>query len=189
MNLHEYQEAVKRTCATSDPHETIKLALIGLQDELGELAGPLKKYLWHGHDLDTAHLQDEVGDVLWYLATLCTALDISLAAALEDNIQKLHKRYPDGFSCESSLHRSEEQEAGSARESDTPTWASLRINLWTVTNEALLLSWEQTPLSSEDVTYLGVQLGHLIGFLARRHIYPIDQTSVPSPQAKEVSFP
>ena len=105
MDISEFQEATKRTCSLTEQEDKLKLALIGMQDELGEIAGPLKKYLWHGHELDNKHIQDEVGDVMWYLATLCNALDISLAEALQDNIEKLYKRYPDGFSFERSLHR------------------------------------------------------------------------------------
>lgn len=105
MNVQTYQQAVKRTCTTTQEQETIKLALIGLQDELGEVAGPLKKYLWHGHPLDITHLQDEIGDVLWYLTTLCNTLGIDLEQVIQANIDKLAKRYPDGFSSERSLHR------------------------------------------------------------------------------------
>jgi NTP pyrophosphatase (non-canonical NTP hydrolase) len=82
---------------------------VGLQDELGEVAGPLKKYLWQGHDLDRAHLPEEVGDVLWYLATLCNALGIVLEEALAGNIAKLECRYPAGFSCAASRSRWEEE--------------------------------------------------------------------------------
>ena len=183
MKLYEYQEAVQRTCATSDPHETIKLALVGLQDELGEIAGPLKKYLWHGHvDLDRAHLQDELGDVLWYLTTLCTALDISLEQVLAGNIEKLRQRYPDGFSCQRSLHRSEEQEAGEgASLLDTPAPTRLRLKLWEATNEALDIPLRPS-LEREDVTHLGLQLGCLLRVLARRFISPLDETTLPPPQ-------
>ncbi len=178
MKLYEYQEAVKRTCVTSDPHETMKLALVGLQDELGEIAGPLKKYLWHGHTaLDRAHLQDELGDVLWYLATLCNALDILLEAALEGNIEKLRKRYPQGFSCQRSLYRTSECQEGSVADAEALT--ALRVSLWKVTNDALIFSWD-TPISSEEATHLGVQLGRLMRVLARRLIYPIDETTLPS---------
>lgn len=197
--LHDYQEAVTRTCATADLQETLKLALVGLQDELGEIAGPLKKYLWHGHGLDRSHLQDEVGDVLWYLATLCNALGIALEEALQGNIEKLQGRYPDGFSCQRSRTRPSE---GEHRSDNSPpisfdlsplqedqdalalTLSLLRVNLWGATNNALSFSSE-TPTSTEEVTQLGVQLGRLIRVLARRHIYPIDETSVPL-QQKEV---
>jgi NTP pyrophosphatase (non-canonical NTP hydrolase) len=105
-DLEQYQQAVTRTCATTEQEETLKLALIGLSDELGEVAGPIKKYLWHGHHLNRVHLLGEVGDVLWYLATLCNALEISLTDALHANLRKLSRRYPDGFSSERSLNRS-----------------------------------------------------------------------------------
>jgi NTP pyrophosphatase (non-canonical NTP hydrolase) len=172
MNLTEYQAAVTRTRATSDRQDTLKLALAGLCDELGEIAGPLKKSLWQGHALDRTHLQDEIGDVLWYLATLCNALGLSLETALEGNVAKLRKRYPDGFSCECSLHRSTEPEP-------EQQGASLRLKLWEVTNDALGLSLD-TRFTSQDMTQLGVQLGRLIRVLARRHIHAIDETHVPT---------
>jgi NTP pyrophosphatase (non-canonical NTP hydrolase) len=105
VDLREYQAGVKRTCATTDVQETLKMALIGLTGEIGEMADPVKKHLWHGHDLDMDNLRKEVGDVMWYLATLCNALDISLEQAVAGNIEKLQKRYPDGFSSVRSLQR------------------------------------------------------------------------------------
>lgn len=105
MNMDAYQNAVKRTCATTEARDTMTLALIGLLDELGEVAGPIKKHLWHGHPLDVAHVQDELGDVLWYMAALCNALGITLEDVLQSNVQKLQDRYPDGFSSERSINR------------------------------------------------------------------------------------
>jgi len=116
MTIREYQEAVKRTCATTEPAETMKLALIGLQDEPGEVAGPIKKHLWHQHELDVEHVQDEIGDILWYLATLSNALDITLEDAVEGNVKKLLKRYPDGFSSERSINRASSAGSFSLRE-------------------------------------------------------------------------
>lgn len=107
MNLEEYQKEVKRTDLTNDKgvEESIKMALFGLQDELGEVAGPLKKWLWHGHDLDMHDIIDEMGDVFWYYAALANALGLSLNLILQKNVEKLQKRYPDGFSQEKSKNR------------------------------------------------------------------------------------
>jgi NTP pyrophosphatase (non-canonical NTP hydrolase) len=106
MDMQAYQEQVKRTCATTEDKETLKLALIGMQGELGEIAEPLKKYLWSGHALPApSHLKDEIGDLIWYIATLCNALGIDLTEAVQRNIQKLQVRYPEGFSVERSLNR------------------------------------------------------------------------------------
>jgi NTP pyrophosphatase (non-canonical NTP hydrolase) len=105
MHTDDYQEAITRTCTITDRQDLIKLALIGLAGELGEIADPLKKHLWQGHELDLAHLREEIGDCMWYLCTLCNALGINLSVTLIMNIAKLAARYPDGFSPERSVHR------------------------------------------------------------------------------------
>lgn len=106
MKTCEYQERVKRTCAATEHEDIIKLSLIGMQGELGEIAEPLKKYIWNGHPLEIPSLILEIGDLLWYLATLCNLFEIDLEQVMESNIEKLQKRYPDGcFSTEASQHR------------------------------------------------------------------------------------
>ncbi len=108
--LDEYQQAIRRTAAPLERDDLVKLALIGLVDELGEICGPVKKHLYHQHELDLLHLEEEIGDLCWYLGTLCNALDLSLFDALTTNVAKLKRRYPDGFSPERSLHRHEYEE-------------------------------------------------------------------------------
>ena len=49
----------------------------------------------------------ELGDIAWYLAEAATALDISLEEIFQANIDKLKKRYPEGFEIQKSLVRSE----------------------------------------------------------------------------------
>ncbi len=105
MNTQEYQRLAGCTCATTEQAETMKLALIGMQGELGEISEPIKKYLYSGHALDMPHLEQEIGDLLWYLANLCTSVNIDMESAMQKNIEKLARRYPDGFSCEKSINR------------------------------------------------------------------------------------
>ena len=59
----------------------------------------------HGHDLDKDHLAKELGDIAWYLAEAATALDMDLEDILQANIEKLKKRYPEGFSSSASVNR------------------------------------------------------------------------------------
>ena len=47
----------------------------------------------------------ELGDVAWYLAETAFALDVELEEVLMRNIEKLKKRYPEGFSTEKSINR------------------------------------------------------------------------------------
>ena len=51
----------------------------------------------HGHELDKEHLIKELGDIAWYLAEAATALDVNLEDILQANIEKLKKRFPEGF--------------------------------------------------------------------------------------------
>lgn len=53
--------------------------------------------LWQGAKLNRTELIKEIGDVRWYLETLCIALDLSIADIEETNVKKLRARYPNGF--------------------------------------------------------------------------------------------
>ena len=68
----------------------------------------MKKLTAHGHtDITPEVLADELGDVLWYLAEAATACDLELDHVASENVRKLQKRYPDGFSEERSINRQE----------------------------------------------------------------------------------
>ena len=78
---------------------------MGLCGESGEAIDIVKKWLAQGHALDKEHLAKELGDVAWYLAEAATALDIPLETILRGNLDKLKKRYPEGFDTARSIVR------------------------------------------------------------------------------------
>lgn len=80
---------------------------IGLAGETGEVCDLIKKGIFHQHGLDKEKLFDELGDVMWYLAALCTKLGFDLSDVMQHNIDKLIERYPDGYSAEDSINRKE----------------------------------------------------------------------------------
>ena len=61
-----------------------------------------------GHELDKEHLMKELGDVAWYLAEAATALEIPLETIFQTNLDKLEKRFPQGFDSSDSIHRKKE---------------------------------------------------------------------------------
>lgn len=63
--------------------------------------------LFHGHNLDRDGVIKEMGDVLWYMSNICNILNIKLSDVARINLDKLDKRYPNGFSCEDSMNRKE----------------------------------------------------------------------------------
>jgi len=96
-------------CVTAPKNEeyTQSLAIrsLGLAGEVGEVVELIKKHIGHGHELDKEKVEKELGDVLWYVATLAEALDIDLNTVGEKNIAKLKARYPEGFSHDASRNR------------------------------------------------------------------------------------
>ena len=105
VNIDEYQSACLRTAGQYDHHSMLVNGALGITGESGECADIVKKTVYQGHKLDTKHLKEELGDVCWYIALLATAIDVDLSDVLESNINKLKKRYPDGFDCEKSINR------------------------------------------------------------------------------------
>jgi len=111
MNMSEYRALAQRTSNTSNASYKIENAVLGLNGEAGEVADVWKKYLFQGHELDREKMIDEAGDVLWYLAEMAEGLGITLTDIARHNIDKLKRRYPDGFDPFRSMNRTENFEA------------------------------------------------------------------------------
>lgn len=79
--------------------------LVGMNSEAGEALDIWKKHEFQGHKLDEKEIALELGDVLWYLVEASDALGYSLEEIMRMNIEKLSKRYPDGFDPERSKNR------------------------------------------------------------------------------------
>ena len=108
MTLDEYQQLAARTLS---PHQTpdqrLANAALGLTGEAGEVAEHVKKHLFHATPLDRDAVVKELGDCLWYVAALAGTIGVSLDEVGAMNIEKLRRRYPEGFSAERSRTRVE----------------------------------------------------------------------------------
>ncbi len=106
-----YQSLALRTASaeiTATPMTLLDAAALGLSGESGEIADHVKKILYHGHPLDDEtrdKIAKEIGDILWYCAIGAKGIGMTLAEIAVMNVEKLRKRYPDGFSTEQSLNR------------------------------------------------------------------------------------
>jgi NTP pyrophosphatase (non-canonical NTP hydrolase) len=107
MNFEQYQKEVQRTLPKDFRSRQLANLVIGLNEEAGEVASPLKKHLFHGHPLNLNDVSDEMGDVLWYLFNLATVLEIDMTKVAKRNINKLMERYPNGFNHADSINRKE----------------------------------------------------------------------------------
>ena len=89
--------------------QRLTTAAVGLSAESGEFLEIVKKMVFQGKPWDEhnrKHLIIELGDVMWYVAQACMALDVDFDDVIKGNVQKLEKRYPGGsFDIEKSENR------------------------------------------------------------------------------------
>jgi len=107
LTLTQYQEYAQRTAgAGGNGERRLIIAALGLAGEAGEFANLVKKRTAHGHtDITPEILADELGDILWYVAEAASSVGLDLGDIAQANVEKLRKRYPEGFSQERSIHR------------------------------------------------------------------------------------
>lgn len=105
MNFDNYQIDAARTINPDlTNQETRHHALFEIASEVGEIHAIFQKEL-QGHPVDLENLHEEIGDLLWGIAELCTAFGLSMSDIAYCNLEKLKKRYPNGFEAERSVHR------------------------------------------------------------------------------------
>ena len=87
-------------------------AAFGLTAEAGEFTEVVKKIILQGkpyNEDNIFHMKRELGDICWYLAQACMALDTTFDEVIEMNVDKLKARYPGG---EFDVHKSENRKDG-----------------------------------------------------------------------------
>ena len=98
MSLKEYQKLCKRTAKKfSDKEKEIMTWGLGIAGEAGDVAGCIKKTVSHSDDQKEG-IKENLGDTLWYVSMICNFFGWSLEDILKNNIKKLEKRHPKGFS-------------------------------------------------------------------------------------------
>jgi len=103
----DYEVEVMRTAGGKDYFESCCGYSMGLAGEAGEVIDVLKKHIFHGHDLDREKLKKEFGDAEWYLTALEISNGFTKDEILQANVEKLRKRYKNGFTQEESINREE----------------------------------------------------------------------------------
>lgn len=113
MEINEYQKLALRTANSNKSEDLILNGILGLCGETGEVADHIKKATFQGHELNKDQLVNELGDVCWYIAIMATGLNVDLETVMKKNVEKLQRRYPDGFAAEKSINRKDDENEGS----------------------------------------------------------------------------
>ena len=94
------------------PVHRLLTAALGICAEGGEFTEVVKKMVFQGkpvNDENIFHMKRELGDIMWYVAQACMALDTDFNEIIEKNVEKLKARYPGG---EFDVHYSENRKEG-----------------------------------------------------------------------------
>jgi len=83
---------------------------MGLCTESAEFLDTVKKHIFYGKFIDIVNIEEELGDLMWYMAIIMDAMHINPNSVMESNIAKLKKRYGDKFSEWSAINRNVEKE-------------------------------------------------------------------------------
>lgn len=88
---------------------------IGIAGEAGEILDTLKKSWVYNQPLDAENLLEEAGDTLFYLVALLNLLNFTIDDAMKYNVDKLAKRYPNGYTDEHARARLDKDDQGGDR--------------------------------------------------------------------------
>lgn len=103
--MHEYQMDARRTQrAEWTDADKVTHALRGLAAEVGELNSIFQKAM-QGHAVCQEDIEEEIGDVLWFLCELADTHGIELGEVARRNMVKRLVRYPGGFTEQDSINR------------------------------------------------------------------------------------
>lgn len=96
MDFEQYQSAARQTAQYPDMGRNLAYPTLGLAGETGEVAERVKKMIRDDGGVLTSERRDalkaELGDVLWYVAALCSELELSMGEVAEYNVRKLLDR-------------------------------------------------------------------------------------------------
>jgi len=109
LRTEKYDENIKERL-TSPRSIRLIHSIMGMQTESAEFTDTIKKHVFYGKEIDTVNLEEELGDLMWYIAVACDELWVSFADICRKNIEKLKLRYPGEFTQEKALNRDIEAE-------------------------------------------------------------------------------
>ena len=103
-----YREFVQRLFKNMDtPAATTMHAAVGVAGEAGEILGAVKKHWVYNKPLDAKNLKEELGDLFFYMQKLMTLQNWTLEEILKENMEKLRKRFPGGYSDQAAQIRAD----------------------------------------------------------------------------------
>lgn len=106
--LTQFAESVIHRAKLMPTHtENLLHGAVGVAGEAGELLDAIKKAWVYNKPLDEQNLIEELGDVLWYVQHIANHLNVPLETIMYANMEKLKRRYPEGYSDQAAQARAD----------------------------------------------------------------------------------
>lgn len=97
VNIKEYQGMCKKTAKViEDKNKEIVLWGLGIAGEAGDIASCIKKQVFHENANMKDGIRENIGDSMWYISMICNFYGWNLDEILNENLDKLNKRYASG---------------------------------------------------------------------------------------------
>jgi NTP pyrophosphatase (non-canonical NTP hydrolase) len=95
---YKYTRWTGKTCAQLESTLMDNMHMIlGISTESGELQDIFKKHIAYGKEIDWINVKEELGDMLFYIASFCRINGLDLDEIIKINMEKLESRYPEKF--------------------------------------------------------------------------------------------
>ena len=105
IDLEKYQKFVKKIAKKFEKrNEEIMTWGLGISSEAGDVASCIKKTFAHGNDQKSG-IRENVGDTFWYMAAICNFFGWDIEEIIGENMEKLKKRYPQGFTTQKAKRK------------------------------------------------------------------------------------
>jgi NTP pyrophosphatase (non-canonical NTP hydrolase) len=111
MDIQEHTKGVMRSVKRLRELGLDNLHMIlGITTEAGELADVFKKFLAYNKEIDWVNIQEEIGDILFYIFAFCSMNNLDFEKICEANLSKLRIRYPEKYTDSNANNRNLEKE-------------------------------------------------------------------------------
>ena len=103
MEIINYQLESTRTMKFDE--NVLMHCCMGMAGETGEVVDLIKKSVFYNKPIDKEKVAEEIGDIMFYIVNLATSLNLSMSDILQGNVDKLKKRFPNGFTESDAIRR------------------------------------------------------------------------------------
>ena len=103
------EEFLNRLEPSLTKEKRLILGAMGICGESGEVSEHIKKFVFYDKQIPSEKIIEELGDIRWYFELLLDTFNLTMEEVEQQNIEKLKKRYPNGFNKEDAISQKDKK--------------------------------------------------------------------------------